>query len=294
MAKELTWKVRLISKNDTLEAWQSSSLVLKKGEIAVAYVPTVAESPALHQKVLIKIGDGQTVFSSLPYLTALAEDVPAWAKAEEKPTYTAEEIEGIEKYIQGHVQDNNTVYRFKIENGDKDELVVEKKDVTEEDYSEVARLELPKYDDSTLIEKIDGKQDKLNFVTAYDPATNRVATEKDIEAVKESLSKAMHWKGVVDVQPSPETGAEYDDGDVVSYNNVEYVWTEAKNQWDELGNEASYHTHENMDVLNQITSQKVSDWDSKADGEHTHTFEDITQDEGTELIFDCGSAIDAQ
>ena len=45
---------------------------------------------------------------------ALASDVYAWAKAENKPSYTAEEIDGLAGYIAGKVQDTNTTYTFTI------------------------------------------------------------------------------------------------------------------------------------------------------------------------------------
>jgi hypothetical protein len=45
---------------------------------------------------------------------ALASDVYAWAKAETKPTYTADEIDGLAGYIAGKVQDTNTTYTFTI------------------------------------------------------------------------------------------------------------------------------------------------------------------------------------
>jgi len=40
----------------------------------------------------IKIGDGKRYFYQLPWVQAVAADVFRWAKAANKPTYTAQEI----------------------------------------------------------------------------------------------------------------------------------------------------------------------------------------------------------
>ena len=49
------------------------------------------------------------------------------------------------------------------------------------------------------------------------------------------------------------------------------------------------HTHANKAVLDGITAEKVTDWDSKAPGEHTHDITDLTQAAGY-VVFNCGSA----
>lgn len=49
------------------------------------------------------MGDGATNWKALDYLQAKAADVYAWAKAAEKPTYQASEIQGLDAYIMGEV-----------------------------------------------------------------------------------------------------------------------------------------------------------------------------------------------
>ena len=58
---------------------------------------------------------------------ALASDVAAWAKADVKPSYTADEIDGLAGYIAGKVQDTNTKYEFVI--NDNGELVITSKEL---------------------------------------------------------------------------------------------------------------------------------------------------------------------
>ena len=93
---EKTLQTRIINKNDDLATWNSSSLPLKTGEIALARVETT--KPDGHggfYKVptyLMKVGDGAKTFSQLEWLAAPASDVYEWAKAQSKPGYIASEI----------------------------------------------------------------------------------------------------------------------------------------------------------------------------------------------------------
>lgn len=71
MAKTINVK-NLILRHDTLENWQSSNPVLKKGEMVLVYDAKATKDP-----VKIKIGDGSSNFNALPY----QNDVIAEAKA---------------------------------------------------------------------------------------------------------------------------------------------------------------------------------------------------------------------
>lgn len=84
-----TLNTRIQLKYDTLAHWQSEAtadkgalLVLKKGELGIVEIPT--SSPTAEQvtppAILFKVGDGATKFKDLPWTSALAADVYAWAK----------------------------------------------------------------------------------------------------------------------------------------------------------------------------------------------------------------------
>ena len=119
---------RIQLKYDSYENWskidvegQGANLVLKEGEIGICYIPekTVVDCIKNPPHVMMKIGDGLTPFASLKWLSARAADVEDWAKAETKPTYSAEEITGIGEYIAKYVDeelgisvDTNTVYQI--------------------------------------------------------------------------------------------------------------------------------------------------------------------------------------
>lgn len=86
---EKRFDTRILLKYDSLSNWNSSSLVLKAGEVAIATVPTteavtkqdgVITPPAA---VVFKVGDGEHVFKDLPIVSALAADVYGWAKKSE-------------------------------------------------------------------------------------------------------------------------------------------------------------------------------------------------------------------
>ena len=82
MATERTFNTRILNKIDTLENWQSSTLKLKKGEIAIATVAATAGNGLEEPVIMIKIAneDGKT-FSELPWsFYAKAADVIAEAK----------------------------------------------------------------------------------------------------------------------------------------------------------------------------------------------------------------------
>ena len=86
-------KTRIQLKYDTLANWQKSTLALKKGEIAVAEIPTADPANKQLPPVMFKVGvDGEKTFKELNWASALAADVYDWAKAATKPSYTAAEV----------------------------------------------------------------------------------------------------------------------------------------------------------------------------------------------------------
>lgn len=83
-----TLNTRIQLKYDTLAHWQSEAtadkgalLVLKKGELGIVEVPTGSSAEqTTPPAILFKVGDGTTKFKDLPWTSALAADVYAWAK----------------------------------------------------------------------------------------------------------------------------------------------------------------------------------------------------------------------
>lgn len=83
MANVLNTRLRL--KYDTLSEWVKveNTFIPLQGEVCIIDVPaqTDAGGNVIHSPaVLFKVGDGTSTFANLPYVSALAGDVPAWAK----------------------------------------------------------------------------------------------------------------------------------------------------------------------------------------------------------------------
>ena len=100
---ELTLKTRLLNKMS-----EGTIADLRKGEIN--FYPA-------GDYLVMEVGGSDKPFA------AKASDVYDWAKAESRPTYTAEDIVGLSGYIAGKVQDTNTTYTFEVA-ADTGELVI--------------------------------------------------------------------------------------------------------------------------------------------------------------------------
>ena len=76
---------RIQLKYDTLANWEASTFKLKAGELAIVSLGNVKDGTTAGEvnqhPVLFKVGTGDHTFSQLPFASALAADVHAWAKA---------------------------------------------------------------------------------------------------------------------------------------------------------------------------------------------------------------------
>lgn len=107
-----TLNTRIKNKVDTYKNWTSANPTLLAGEIAIVTIPGSTGAVQQEPATLFKVGDGVTAFKDLPFASGLAANVYSWALAAEKPDYTADEIQGLEAYISGKVQDTNTKYKI--------------------------------------------------------------------------------------------------------------------------------------------------------------------------------------
>ena len=95
----------------TYSQWMNSNLILLQGEAAICAFPRdkVIESLSNSKPdytppaIGIKIGDGVHYFRELPWVQAISADVYTWAKSATKPTYTAQEIQGLQAYVESLV-----------------------------------------------------------------------------------------------------------------------------------------------------------------------------------------------
>lgn len=116
-----TFNTRLKLKYDTYTNWHTKNPVLLAGELAICVVPADSNQATNEPTVLMKCGDGTKTFNELGWISGLSADVYGWAKSKDKPTYSANEINGLANYISGQIQDTNTVFKLEsdAENGRK-------------------------------------------------------------------------------------------------------------------------------------------------------------------------------
>ena len=137
-------KTRILLKIDTYENWMKSSLILKKGEVAICEVPTGDTSGSSNYlpASLIKIGDGVHTFSELKWLQGVAADVPTWAKQAE-PSIPVANITGLADYIAGEIQDTDTQYTIIKGDNDYTYKLMSRAKGAENFTTEVATLTIP-------------------------------------------------------------------------------------------------------------------------------------------------------
>lgn len=126
-------------RGDFLANLAAKNAVYGENEPIVVVIPADAEAET-KAATLLKLGDGTTAFNDLPYITALAGDVPEWAKAATKPEYTASEIKNIDSYIAGKVTDTDTQYKLEQDATNPHILILSAKSLDDADYTEVTRI----------------------------------------------------------------------------------------------------------------------------------------------------------
>ena len=101
-------ETRIQLRYGTYSQWMNSNTILKVGEAAICAFPQDRVIDGLSNSlpentppaVGIKIGDGRHYFYELPWVQAVAADVFRWAKSTNKPTYTAQEIQGLQSFVE--------------------------------------------------------------------------------------------------------------------------------------------------------------------------------------------------
>lgn len=143
-------QTRIRQKIDNYSTWASSSLILGNGEYAAVKV-TAEDSAPVPQGIYIKIGDGTSNFAALPFISATDPTIPSWAKAQNKPTYQASEIQGLEEFIAGEINDTNTTYQMVKVN--EYQFKLQYKNVGDSDWTDAFTLDIP--NDTAAIEALE-------------------------------------------------------------------------------------------------------------------------------------------
>lgn len=174
---EKTINTRILLKYDSYANWTTNNPVLKAGEVAIATIATgntQEVNSVVAPQVLIKVGDGTSAYNALPFVSAKAADVYSWAKAENKPTYTADEIDGLADYIAGEIEDTDTQY--KIVKVDDYNYKLQSKTLGG-DWADVAdgAIVIPKYDDTEVKADIEALEGLVGTTAVATQIANAIA-----------------------------------------------------------------------------------------------------------------------
>ena len=205
MAQDKILQTRISLKYDTYANWHSKNPTLLEGEVAVVVVPNAVDTISNVPTVLFKVGDGAKKFDELPWVSGPAGDVYAWAKEPEKPSYTANEIEGLSNFISGQIQDTDTQYKIAI-SGRTVQLFKKNKGDAAFGTTPASTFNLPDETIQTLVEgtangtvKFDGKDVKVHGLgsAAYEDRTfldAKIAEAKKAGTDAQSAVNALSGK----------------------------------------------------------------------------------------------------
>ena len=174
---EKTFNTRIQLKYDTYTNWTSNNPVLKAGEMALATIESNVTGVNSAPTVLIKVGDGTHNYNDLPYASGKAADVYSWAKAANKPSYSASEISGLADYISGEIQDTNTTYQIVQDQTDGHILRVQHRNVGDTSWTTDATITLPddSYDDTALAGRVTSLEGLVGNTAVATQISNAIA-----------------------------------------------------------------------------------------------------------------------
>jgi hypothetical protein len=188
---------RILLKYDSYENWLTNNPVLKKGELAIAYLEQEHATEATNfqyiPNVVLKVGDGTSHYKSLKFVSGLAADVYSWAKAPTRPTYEAKDIVGLDTFIAGEIQDTNTQYTITKVNDYQYKL--QKKELGEEAFADTGVvIDLP--NDTAAISALQGKFAGMTEATVVAHVAAEIeklglanyAKKTEVEAVQTELT----------------------------------------------------------------------------------------------------------
>lgn len=190
-------QTRLQLKYDTYANWTTNNPVLKAGEMAVATIPSgTSTTPAMTNlpNIVLKVGDGETAYNDLKFVSALAADVHGWAKEASKPTYAYNEITGLEQFIKdtanAEIQDTDTQYTISAVSGTEYKFELKSKGLGDAAWTKVADIDLTAV--GTRLSALEGLvgttkvADQItNAINALDKAIVTADQGEIIESVKQ-------------------------------------------------------------------------------------------------------------
>lgn len=188
---------RILLKYDSYENWLTNNPVLKKGELAIAYLDQEHATEATNfqniPNIVLKVGDGTSHYKALKFVSGLAADVYSWAKAPTRPTYEAKDIVGLDTFIADEIQDTNTQYT--ITKVTDYQYKLQKKEIGEEAFSDTGVvIDLP--NDTAAITALQNKFTGMTEATVVAHVAAEIeklglatyAKKTEVEAVQTELT----------------------------------------------------------------------------------------------------------
>lgn len=298
---------RIQLKYDTLANWTASSFKLKAGELAIVTLGNVVDGSAGkadQHPVLFKVGTGDHTFSELPYASALAADVYAWAKASDVV------LEG--KVIKFKNGDNvvKSITLNYLNQSEVDALILVETNRAKGEEARIEGLVTAEAAAARAAEKALGER-----IDAFNLPENGFASKDDFDALKNKVEdedgalakansayelaeskvatsdfntfKSENTQAIADAQAAAEgkvtalaNGAVKDNADAIAaINNADSgILKQAKDYADGLDSamdgrmdvvEAAKHTHANKDLLDTYTQTEANLADAVAK-KHEH------------------------
>lgn len=235
MADTKTLRTRIALLYKTYEEWSNKlDYVPLKGEVCICEVPAETGAVANEPALLMKVGNGKDKFSDLPWTSAMAADVYAWAKKETLDFADLSEAFLAQLDSRTEALDTNTTYRLvKVDDSDF-KYQLQSKDINGE-WTDVegSLINIPEFDPSAIQTAIDALENRMD------------AAEADIDTLEEkvkALSSATHFRGVFE---KLEDVTDPQNGDIVIVGTKEYIYVKPEGEagsWKEFGDEGLYAT----------------------------------------------------
>lgn len=217
-----TLKTRIQLKYDTLANWNAvaSTFVPNKGEVCFVEIPTGDATATTAPTVLFKVGDGTTTWGALKWGSALAADVYAWAKAANKPSYTASEV-GVNETAFPGLMKKGTITGITMNGASKGTSGV--------------------VDLGTVVTDVSGKQDKAISITGITATTVNEALKELSDRVNGKYSKPEGGIPKTDLASAVQASLEAADNAVSTdaFNTFKSENTQAINDAKAAGTAAS-------------------------------------------------------
>ena len=176
-----TLKTRIQLKYDTYANWTTNNPTPLSGEVCIVVVPAAAGAVVQEPALLMKVGDGSTPFNSLNFVGGVAADVYDWAKAENKPTYKADEITGIDTYISEYVNDQmgisvDTDTQYTIVKVNDYQYKHQSKSKADSAFTDTGVvIDIPKYDDTALAGRVTAVEGLVGSTAVATQIANAIA-----------------------------------------------------------------------------------------------------------------------